>query len=398
MDSMIFFKEKGDSKIVLISSLYITSLLANLAVGYRYISLGSFTQSGGIFIFPLSLILSAIITEIYGSILAKKLVYYGISCQLIFAFYAYFVVHMPAPKFLLNQSVYFDVFNQYLYFSLASTISIWMGSYINIKLLSILSDYINGSHFATRSFIASTIGEFFVTSISMLIANFNRVEIKTLIYMIICCFIVKTIISFIAIFPASIVVYKIKNQEDFDISLSYDNIKKPIKYFKLLLLTCGKAKGCKYNLEAICVQNKKVHLYNRGSIVLSLHNLIFNHEVISNLKSSDASHIGYYYSTLVGSSDEYNSRFLTYRNKVPCSLKNKTLNIIAIERNGKLIIEDIDQNINFSKLPIDIYHNENIINKFTSLQALYIGYLSGLYIKKQEKKFKKNSPLLKIVK
>ena len=54
MNNIIFFKEKADTNMCIFSVLYVTSLLANLAFGYRYIKLGSFIQSGGIFIFPIS--------------------------------------------------------------------------------------------------------------------------------------------------------------------------------------------------------------------------------------------------------------------------------------------------------------------------------------------------------
>lgn len=396
MNGFIYFKEKGDSRVALISALYITSLLANLALGYRYIRLGTFTQSGGIFIFPLSFILSDVITEIYGSILAKKLVIYGIISQFIFSFYAFFVIHLPAPEFLQNKSIYFEVFNPYVYFSCASTISIWLGSQVNIKLLSKLSDsyYFDGGYFALRSFIASTVGELLVTVVSMFIANFNRIELNMLIYMICCCFIIKTIISFVAIIPLSVLVYKIKNKSSYDISLSFGNIKNPIKYIRKLLLSCGSAKRYRYNLEAICPHSKKAHLYNRGSIILPLRNLIFNHSLIENMEPLDASHIGYYYA--IFGDHAVHEIFSSLDQEKPISFKYGTLKITSITRNGKLNIVDQEHNILLTKIPIDLYRNTILISKFSSSQAMYIGYLAGLSIKEKEKQ--NGKPLLKIVK
>ena len=123
MQDIIYFKERADTKISILSVIYVTSILANLAVGYRYISIGVLAQSGGIFIFPISFIISDIVTEVYGSELAKKLVIYGIIGQVIFASYAYLVVHIPSPSFLHNKEVYYQVFNPYINFALASSIS-----------------------------------------------------------------------------------------------------------------------------------------------------------------------------------------------------------------------------------------------------------------------------------
>lgn len=230
----VFFKEKVDYSIVVLMALYITSLLANLAVGYRYISIGNLIQSGGIFIFPWSFIISDIVTERYGSIFAKKMVKYGIICQFIFAIYAYSVIHLPAPEILLNEKIYYQVFSPYLNFALASSISIWLGSWVNIVLLSKLSALVGGKYFALRSLLSSTAGELLVTIVSMLIANYGKMENNLLIYMICCCFFIKTIISFVAIWPAAVFLSFLQNDRNKDLLLTIDNIKHPIRFLKNL--------------------------------------------------------------------------------------------------------------------------------------------------------------------
>src|SRR5204862_4821634 len=83
----------------ILASLYVTSLLANLAIGYRYISINGLNEAGGIFIFPLSFIVSDIIYEVYGSTHAKFLIWCGIGCQLIFSLYAWLIIRLPYPSF-----------------------------------------------------------------------------------------------------------------------------------------------------------------------------------------------------------------------------------------------------------------------------------------------------------
>ncbi len=290
MQKIIYFKERADTKISLLSLLsviYITSLLANLAIGYRYISIGPFDQSGGIFIFPISFIINGIIAELYGSELAKKLVLYGIICQLIFALYAFFIIRLPAPHFLNHKETYYFVFNSYFNFAIASTISIWIGSKVNIIILSKLSEFFGGKYFALRSFLASTAGEFLVTVISMFIANFHKMSINNLIYMIICCFFVKTIISFFAIWPAALVVHKIENPREFHDSFSFEKLLKPISFIKNIFYVAWNVKGCSYNLESINIESKKVNLYFKGAkgeVSFLLKNLVFNFSIINRMK------------------------------------------------------------------------------------------------------------------
>lgn len=387
MNDFIYFKDKADTRISLFSVLYITALLANLTVGYRYISIGSLAQSGGIFIFPISFIISDIITELYGSTLAKKLVFYGIVCQLIFSLYAYSIVHMPAPIFLSNKEVYFEVFSPYVKFAIASSVSIWIGSWVNIILLSKFSEYVGGKYFALRSFVASIFGELLVTVISMFIANGSRMEFNTLIYMIFCCFVVKTIISVIAIWPASLIVYTIEKQDEFDISPK--NIKHPIKYIKSIALAAWYAKSYAYTLESINLATRKASLHykgTRGIVVITMQKIVYHESMINKISPGDAAHIGFYYGLTENQYGNNKSFFSNIEEQKNQSLKKGGLNIFAICRDGKLNIKDNDSQIVFTKTPTDLYKNKLIINKFSSSQSLYIGYLSSLDKCKREKK------------
>ncbi|MBA2650363.1 MAG: queuosine precursor transporter [Legionella sp.] len=393
MQKIVYFKERADTKICILSVMYVTSLLANLAMGYSYISLGSFIQSGGVFIFPFSLIISTIITELYGSELARKLVLYGIICQLIFAWYAYLVVHLPAPEFLQDKEMFFQVFNPYIRFALASTFSIWIGSQINIILLSKLSELIGGKYFALRSLLSSTVGELLVTIISMVLANFSKMSVANLVYMIGCCFLIKTIISFFAILPASLIVHSIENQSSFDFSFSVTELVNPIKYLRKIFIAAWYAKGYIYNLEAIDLEHKKASLYYKGTkgvVQLNLKNLVLNSEIIDRIRAVDAANIGYYYAKVEGL-----PRIISLQDN-----KNKNqniLNILAICRDGKLTIEDISNSIYFKKDPNDLYKNKGMLEKFSSQEALYIGYQAGRMPLSDKKVTHKKNSYLKLL-
>jgi queuosine precursor transporter len=330
MKSTISFKENYDTNILLLTGLYITSLLANLAFGYRYINLGFLNQSGGIFIFPFSFIISDIVTEIYGSTLAKKMVIYGIGCQFIFAIYAFFLIHLPAPNFLKNAYMYHEIFSPYLTFAFASSMGIWIGSMVNIFLLSKLSEFSGCEYFAVRSFVASTFGEFLVTVISMMIANYSKMDFQTLVYMIGSCFFVKTLISVIAIWPAAIIVYQLENRnQNNTLFKGYLN---PVIYIKKLLYAAWTAKSYIYNLELINLDTHMVHMYykgTRGIVKLNIHKIVFNKELINKFKSIDAAHIGYYYGQ---TETKEQSKYKYYFNQYP-SMKKGMLNIYASRMN-----------------------------------------------------------------
>lgn len=213
MDTVINFRGKSDNIFSLLTALYITSLLTNLTIGYRYVSLWHFNEAGGIFIFPLSFIVSDMISELYGSRYAKKLILYGILCELILALYIHMILRMPHPNFFHANAIYVKIMDPYVRFTIASSGAILIGSWLNIFFLSRWSRLVNGKYFILRSLGSSFIGELFVTVSSMLIANFGKMTVNQLIYMMICCFVLKTIISLIAVWPAAFFINLLKRSK-----------------------------------------------------------------------------------------------------------------------------------------------------------------------------------------
>ena len=388
MKEIIYFKEKYDANISLLVTIYITSLLANLTVGYRYISLWNLFLSGGIFMLELSFIISSITTEIYGSRFSKKMVLFGIIGQIIFSLYAFLSVQLPAPYYLQNKQMYYMVFNSYINFALASIISICLGSWLNIALLSKLSEYIGGKYFVLRSFISSIISGLFVTIASILIANFNRLKVDDLLYMIACCFLVKIIISLFAILPASATVYLLQNGGEKSKFFSLKKLKHPFSTLIKFIIISLKARSYIYNLELINLQTSKAHfllLGARSNVEIPLLKIMMNHEFISKVSPKDASHIGYYSGLLM----RKNTKIFNYPNHD--IKKNSALyfekgkyNIGSIARDGVLTIRDYNNNFVMARNPEELYQNDSLIIKFKSSQSLYIGYLAGVAIREKK--------------
>ncbi len=108
--------------------------------------------------------------------------------SIIFSSYIFLVLKLPYPTFWNRNGIYIQIMKPYLRFTLASTASIIIGSWLNIYFLSKWSRLVHGRYFALRSLGSSCIGELFVTISSMLIANFSEMPTSQLCYMIICCF------------------------------------------------------------------------------------------------------------------------------------------------------------------------------------------------------------------
>lgn len=393
MDKLVYFNKKADKVLGILTCLYITSLLANITIGYRYISIWHLNEAGGIFIFPLSFIVGDIISEVYDSNYAKALIFYGVLCQIIFSLYIFLIIRMPYPNFWNGYDTYFSVMNPYLRFTIASAGAVIAGSWLNIHLLSKWSGLVQGKHFILRSLGSSFIGELFVTVFSMLVANLGKMEINQLIYMMFCCFFIKTIVSFIAVWPAAFVIYLLKNNKN--------ESKHPetLGYFKRTWEGLRQFSKPAFRLDKINSENCTASIYCRGARVVinqKIHEVICNANIIHNMNSIQSSYLGYHYGLLLENSKSDVSFLLTKKRRSKFFLNfSKGENIIlSITRDGHINYKNKNSDEINTKSPLDIYRNESSLIYFEPSQACYIGILAGL---SQRKSPRHNTPRLKLV-
>ena len=89
---------KVSHRFVVIAAIFITCLLTANIVGVKVVSLGPFILPAAVVLFPLSYIIGDILTEVYGYRWARKVIWLGFACNLIFVIIAWAgQVLPPAP-------------------------------------------------------------------------------------------------------------------------------------------------------------------------------------------------------------------------------------------------------------------------------------------------------------
>lgn len=382
MEKRSSFDRNADKILGILTSLYITSLLANVAVGYRYVSIWSLNEAGGIFIFPLSFIVGDIISEVYDSNYAKTLIFYGVICQIIFSCYIFLIIRMPYPSFWKDYNVYYNIMNSYLRFTFASASAVIAGSWINIHLLSKWSNLVHGRYFILRSLGSSFVGELFVTVFSMLVANYGKIEFDQLVYMTFCCFFIKSIISLIAVWPAALVICLLKNDK-----VPVENDRYTIlNYFKNILERLRYFSKPAFRLDKINFENNTASILCRGARVVinqKIQKIICNTNIINNMRSTQSACLGYHYGLLENERNDI-GYLLSKKSKSNFffNIAKDENSILTITRGGYINYKSINSDKIYTKHPLDIYGDKSLLNNFGPSQACYIGILAGISQKK----------------
>lgn len=215
--------------LIFIAMLYIAVDLSSMVFAYKIIEIGPIIGAASSLIFPLTYSIMDIIAEVYGYNIARKIVWFGFVCDLIFAILVFFISHIPSPV-QAQTMAYIQVLGLLLRAVVAQTIGVLSGAFINIYLISKWKMLTNGRYFWLRSIGSSTIGEAIMLIVSVLIALLGILSFSQLIHLILYAYLYKVIFAIIAAPLISIVAIFLKKKimvaeiVDFEITNKLGNL------------------------------------------------------------------------------------------------------------------------------------------------------------------------------
>ena len=183
----------------------------------RLINIFGFTTDAGTLIFPLTFLLSDLITEVYGYKHARRTIWAGFLFNCLFLVYGQIVIHMPNPPYPTSNVEFDRLLDMDARIIIASMISYLIAEPINSYLMAKLKSMMKGRHMAIR-FIASTFAASGVDSfIFGTIAFYGVMSNVNLFNLIVTMWFIKIIIELCGL-PVSIrLAKKLKAVEMLDI-------------------------------------------------------------------------------------------------------------------------------------------------------------------------------------
>jgi uncharacterized integral membrane protein (TIGR00697 family) len=146
-------------RLVIIIAVFITCLITANVAAVKMISLGPFTLFAAIFVFPLSYIFGDILTEVYGFRTARKVIWLGFLCNLIFVFFAWVVQLLPPAPAWEGQQAYETILGSTPRILFASFLGYLVGEFCNSFILSRMKIVTKGRWLWTRTIGSTIVGE-----------------------------------------------------------------------------------------------------------------------------------------------------------------------------------------------------------------------------------------------
>ena len=185
-----------DKKYVTRVQLYVTViyvvglLISNLISSRQVLLFNAIELTGSVVIFPITYILSDIISEIFGYEWSRKTCYIAFGCNIILAIVGYIICTLPYPSWWHDAEAFNVVFKVVPRVTAASLIAFVIGDWANDVVFQKMKGKTHKNYWL-RAIISSLVGELFDSIIFMPLAFLGTIPITSMLKMIVLQIIIK---------------------------------------------------------------------------------------------------------------------------------------------------------------------------------------------------------------
>ena len=201
-------------RLVIITAIFITCLITANIIAVKIISLGLFILPAAIFIFPLSYIFGDVLTEVYGYRQARKVIWLGFVCNLIFVIFAWVGQILPPAPFWKGQEAYESILGYTPRLLAASFMGYLAGEFANSFILAKMKILTRGRWLWSRTVGSTIAGQGLDTSIFITLAFIGTPSFVPI--MILFHWLAKTGIEAVATPLTYVIVNSLKKKEAID--------------------------------------------------------------------------------------------------------------------------------------------------------------------------------------
>ena len=205
-------------RVVMITAIFVTVLITANIVGVKVVSFGNFILPAAVVLFPLSYIFGDILTEVYGYRWARKVIWLGFFCNLIFVLFAWVGQILPPAPLWEGQEAYESILGYTPRLLVASFSGYLAGEFVNSFILAKMKILTRGRWLWSRTIGSTIVGQGLDTLIFITAAYFGAPFFVPV--MILYHWLAKIIIETIATPFTYVVVNFLKKKEAID---TYDS-------------------------------------------------------------------------------------------------------------------------------------------------------------------------------
>ena len=212
-------------RFVVITAIFITCLITANIIAVKVLSFGNIILPAAIFVFPLSYIFGDVLTEVYGYRWARRVIWLGFACNLIFVIFAWIGQILPPAPFWEGQAAYETILGYTPRLLAASFFGYLVGEFANSFIMAKMKIRTRGKWLWSRTIGSTIVGQGMDTAIFIILAFIGTPVFTPM--LILYHWLAKIIIEALATPLTYIVVNYLKKKDSID-TYDYDTNFSPL--------------------------------------------------------------------------------------------------------------------------------------------------------------------------
>ena len=145
---------------MLFSTLFCVCLITANVLETKQLSMGLFSITGGLIVFPISYIINDCMVEVWGYRRARLIIWLGFFMNFLFVIFGFVADILPGASYWKGQEGFHAIFGLAPRICAASFLAFLVGSFLNAYVMSVMKLKSNGGrHFSYRAIMSTLVGE-----------------------------------------------------------------------------------------------------------------------------------------------------------------------------------------------------------------------------------------------
>lgn len=195
------------------SMAFLMFMLCDSVFTYKFVTMPFGYAEACVFVIPFWFIIGDIIAEIYGQKISRNILLSAFAVEIVFAFFSYFLVHLPSPSFWKNELAYKLILGHLPRIIFSSALAILISGYLNIYFIVKWKKLLRGRYFWLRSIGASWISEGVYSFIAVYFILYGVVPFHAILIAIFWSYLSKIILTIILSAPSTWIAAITKKHE-----------------------------------------------------------------------------------------------------------------------------------------------------------------------------------------
>lgn len=142
-----------------ISALFVTCLIISNIIAVKIGAFGSYFLPVAVILFPITYIISDVLTEVYGFTAARRAIWTGFACNLVAVIAIFVAMKIPSAPFFENQKAFEQILGFTPRLLAASFVAYLVGQFANSVVLAKMKIKTAGKHLWMRTIGSTIVGE-----------------------------------------------------------------------------------------------------------------------------------------------------------------------------------------------------------------------------------------------